>query len=91
MGTSSTIARIGGIMAPVLAGLKPDNLAFFIMGGSALVGGALAVLLPETLGEPLPETMDDVKRMGKDAKPWYKWMSRAELARRREEHLNVRN
>ena len=37
VGTSSTIARIGGIMAPVLAGLKPDNLAFFIMGGSALV------------------------------------------------------
>ena len=87
VGTSPTIARIGGIIAPILAGLQTENLAFYIMGGSALVGGLLAVLLPETLGAPLPETMEDVNRLGEDAKPWYKWMSKSELERRRQEHL----
>ena len=56
VGTASMVARIGGIAAPLLAGLKlPTPL--IIMGGSALLGGLLAILLPETLGAPLPENL----------------------------------
>lgn len=34
--------------------------AFFAMGLAALIGCCLCYYLPETLGRPLPETMDDV-------------------------------
>lgn len=70
VGTSSTIARIGGVIAPLLSGLKPQSLSFIIMGTSALVGGILAVFLPETLGSPLPEKLEDIKELSKKAKPW---------------------
>jgi len=33
------------------------------MGGSSLVGGLLAILLPETLAHPLPESLEDVKML----------------------------
>ena len=36
------------------------------MGGSALIGGIVAwINLPETLGKPLPETMEDAINLGK--------------------------
>ena len=67
VGTSSTCARIGGILAPQVAFLastwKP--LPLLVMGGSALIGGILALfLLPETLGTALPETMEDALALG---------------------------
>ena len=61
VGTASMIARIGGIAAPFLAGIK-GVLPLIIMGGSSLLGGLLAILLPETLGSTLPETLDEVHR-----------------------------
>ena len=43
---------------------KPFPL--LIMGGSALIGGIIALInLPETLGEALPENMDDAVNLGK--------------------------
>jgi len=67
VGTSSTCARIGGILAPQVAFLgtvwKP--LPLLVFGSSALIGGAFALLfLPETLGYPLPETMEDALALG---------------------------
>ena len=64
---SSTCARIGGILAPQVAFLgtvwKP--LPLLVFGSSALIGGAFALLfLPETLGYPLPETMEDALALG---------------------------
>ena len=53
------IARIGGIVAPLLAGLS-GKAPLIIMGGSSLVGGLLAIFLPETLGAKLPETIAQV-------------------------------
>ena len=53
--------RIGGILAPFIIGIKPVSVPLFIMGMSCLVGGIIAVFLPETLGAPLPETLEDVR------------------------------
>ena len=53
--------RIGGILAPFIIGIKPVAVPLFIMGFSCLVGGVIAVFLPETLGAPLPETLEDVR------------------------------
>ena len=36
----------------------------FIMGVVATVAGALAIFFPETLGETLPETMEDALNIG---------------------------
>merc|ERR1711997_206406 len=53
VGSSSTCARIGGILAPQVANLNTVwvPLPLLIMGGSSLIGGLVALLnLPETLG-----------------------------------------
>ena len=53
------VARIGGIAAPLLAGLH-GTAPLIIMGGSSLLGGIMAIFLPETLGAKLPETVAQV-------------------------------
>ncbi len=54
------------------------------MGVCSIVGGALALFLPETLGEPLVESISEVDNMGKDGKKFFSWWSTKEV----EEHLN---
>ncbi len=36
-------------------------MAYTIFGVASAVGGVLALLLPETLGSPLPDTFQDVE------------------------------
>ena len=62
VGTASMVARIGGIAAPLLAGLH-GTAPLIIMGGSSLLGGILAIFLPETLGAKLPETVAQVSKI----------------------------
>ena len=41
-------------------------LPLIVMGGSALLGGLLAMVnLPETLGKKLPENMEEALNLGK--------------------------
>eukprot|EP00095_Tigriopus_kingsejongensis_P002789 maker-scaffold728_size105512-snap-gene-0.21 protein:Tk02789 transcript:maker-scaffold728_size105512-snap-gene-0.21-mRNA-1 annotation:"hypothetical protein LOTGIDRAFT_108247" len=80
VGTCSMMARIGSIVAPLLAGLTPLWIPLFVMGFTSLLGGLLAIFLPETLGMHLPETLDDMKALFDNSKHWYTWMSRSELA-----------
>ena len=52
-------------MAPILIDFLPysvnnQEVAFFAMVISALIGACFCYYLPETVGRPLPETMDDV-------------------------------
>ncbi|XP_023325051.1 organic cation transporter protein [Eurytemora carolleeae] len=67
VGTCSLVARIGGITALLLDLIKKfwEPAPVFIMGCTATVAGMLALLFPETLGETLPDTIDDAARIGK--------------------------
>jgi hypothetical protein len=39
----------------------PDWVAFTIFGVASAIGGVLALLLPESLGAPLPDTFQDIE------------------------------
>jgi len=75
IGTFSMTARIGGIAAPYIALYLPHvmkELPMLLMGGSALLGSLLSLLLPETLGSALPARIEDVEAMKKNGKPFLK-------------------
>ena len=61
LGASNQAARVGGIVAPfiALAGTTHNSslIPFLTFGIAALVSGVLIFTLPETLGAPLPDTM----------------------------------
>ena len=59
VGLGSTVARVGGIAAPLVAGMN-GLIPLLIFGVSALLGGCLAIFLPETLGAPLPQSLEQV-------------------------------
>ena len=62
---TATMARIGGFIAPYISGIgvKNSSLPFLIFGGSAIIGGLASLLLPETKGVKLPETVEDVENI----------------------------
>ena len=66
VGACSLVARLGGILSMLLDLLKVYWLPapVFIMGVVATVAGALAIFFPETLGEKLPESMEDALSIG---------------------------
>ena len=70
MGLVAITSRIGGILSPYLANLGHvvPNLHFALFGLFSLTSGVLNLKLPETLGAPLPETMEDVVRLKKKAR-----------------------
>ena len=43
--------------------MRNSSLPFLIFGGAAIAGGCLAVLLPETRGVKLPETVAEVEEI----------------------------
>ncbi|XP_069127358.1 organic cation transporter protein-like isoform X3 [Argopecten irradians] len=61
MGVSSMCARIGGMLAPQMLELKQvwGPLPLILFGGLSVSAGLLALLLPETAGKPLPQTIED--------------------------------
>ncbi|XP_074529033.1 solute carrier family 22 member 6 isoform X1 [Halichoeres trimaculatus] len=66
MGWVSMTARIGSMVAPLVL-LMGDYLPWIpglIYGGSLIVSGLAAIFLPETLGSPLPDTIQDVEDRG---------------------------
>lgn len=62
MGISSMSARIGGMLAPQILDLGAvwGPLPLLLFGVLSAVAGSLALLLPETNGRPLPQTIEDV-------------------------------
>ncbi|XP_043308297.1 solute carrier family 22 member 6 [Cervus canadensis] len=72
LGMGSTVARVGSIVSPLVgmtAELYP-SLPLFIYGAVPVAASAAVALLPETLGQPLPDTVQDVenRRRGKPRK-----------------------
>lgn len=57
-------ARLGGMLAPQILELNIfwGPLPLILFGGLAIFAGFLALLLPETSGKPLPQTIEDLKR-----------------------------
>nr|KAF6275580.1 solute carrier family 22 member 6 [Myotis myotis] len=69
LGMGSTMARVGSIASPLVsmtAELFP-SMPLFIYGTVPVVASTVAALLPETLGHPLPDTVQDLedRRRGK--------------------------
>ncbi|KAJ0183341.1 hypothetical protein K1T71_001317 [Dendrolimus kikuchii] len=61
VGLSSTVARIGSMLAPFVATLSTTSawlppLAFGIV---PLIGAALCIILPDTRGKKLPDTLEE--------------------------------
>ncbi|XP_074656215.1 organic cation transporter protein-like [Tubulanus polymorphus] len=69
VGTGSMHARIGGLIAPQIASLSKywNPLPSIIFGSTAIAAGLLALLLPETLNQVLPETLEDGETFGKSS------------------------
>ncbi|XP_068833527.1 solute carrier family 22 member 6 isoform X1 [Capricornis sumatraensis] len=71
LGMGSTLARVGSIVSPLVsmtAELYP-SVPLFIYGAVPVAASAAVALLPETLGQPLPDTVQDVEnRRGKTRK-----------------------
>ncbi|XP_038079046.1 organic cation transporter protein-like [Patiria miniata] len=67
MGLSSMMARISGILCPFILDLSSVwfSLPYFIFGAFAVSSGLLILLLPETRGKPLPESLEDAEKVGK--------------------------
>jgi len=61
IGLCSTSARLGGILSPYIASLSSSSplLPFLVMGCCCCLGGLAAILLPETSGRPLPDTVEE--------------------------------
>ena len=75
---TGTMARVGGFIAPYIAGLgvTDPSLPFLVFGISAIIGGLASVLLPETRGAKLPETVEDVERIVRDRSGCFSFNSR---------------
>ncbi|KAK5887419.1 hypothetical protein CesoFtcFv8_016023 [Champsocephalus esox] len=66
MGWVSMMARVGAMVAPMVL-LTADYLPWLpglIYGGVLILSGIAAIFLPETLGSPLPDTIQDVEDRG---------------------------
>eukprot|EP01024_Parvocaulis_polyphysoides_P059066 TRINITY_DN6376_c1_g1_i9.p1 TRINITY_DN6376_c1_g1~~TRINITY_DN6376_c1_g1_i9.p1 ORF type:complete len:320 (-),score=16.31 TRINITY_DN6376_c1_g1_i9:517-1443(-) len=79
LGVMSLGARIGGIFAPEIVGLGHvlgESTPFVIFGLTTIVAGLLLLTLPETLGQPLPDTFEDVNHMTRKSSSVFplKWL-----------------
>lgn len=63
LGLGSTMARVGGIVAPMVKITSEyyPFLPLIIYGGAAMTSGIIACFLPETLNEALPDTIEEVE------------------------------
>ncbi|KAM3958890.1 organic cation transporter protein [Aphomia sociella] len=63
MGACSTSMRIGSMIAPFISNLSMTTpwLPTIVFGSAAICAGLVVLLLPETKGKMLPDTIDDVK------------------------------
>lgn len=63
LGMGSTMARVGSIVSPLVSMTAEfyPSIPLFIFGAVPVAASAVTALLPETLGQPLPDTVQDLK------------------------------
>ncbi|KAJ7307412.1 hypothetical protein JRQ81_009429 [Phrynocephalus forsythii] len=63
LGFGSTMARVGGIVAPLAKMMEDYYTALppIVYGVAPVISGLIACFLPETLNVPLPDTIEDVE------------------------------
>lgn len=63
MGVSNLWTRVGSMLSPLvkITGEVQPFIPNIIYGITALLGGSAALFLPETLNQPLPETIEDLE------------------------------
>lgn len=63
----STFSRFGALLAPFVPLLQfiYNFLPLLIFGAVAFTAGLLASFLPETLGNKLPDTIEEAENIGK--------------------------
>lgn len=68
LGIGSLGSRIGGICAPLLLllGSLWQPLPQIVFGATSVIAGLLVIPLPETKGQPLPQTTKEAESLG-----WY--------------------
>ena len=71
LGACSTMARVGGALAPFLGKYLPELASLSVFGGVGVLGGLVALLLPDTVGFPLPNTFQDVENIKKNQKQFW--------------------
>ena len=82
-------SRLISIAAPYLTLYLPDltfrELPFIVFGIGTLLGAMASIWLPESLGHPLPDTVEEAARLG-HKKFWSCWSRKrleAEVAKQR--------
>lgn len=58
-------ARIGGMLAPQVLELNAFwmPLPMIIFGGMSILAGFMALIIPETVGKRLPQTIEDITKL----------------------------
>lgn len=89
MGTSSMSARMGGILAPYVHMLVAIGPAapYALYGALSLIAALMTFALPETLNQPVPDTLDDITDAS-GGKPKIKLRKRPKDFEDKEELLN---
>jgi len=67
MGLGSMMARLSGALTPLIIlfdSLNP-KIPAIIFGAVSVVSGLWVLLLPETNGQPMPESLEDGENFGK--------------------------
>ena len=78
VGACSTMARVGGALAPIIGkyliqlGTISEIVPLCLFGGFGLAGGLCALLLPDTVGFPLPSNFQDVEEIKRKGKPMWR-------------------
>lgn len=67
VGATVMFSRIGSMIAPLVIALEGSSqyLPLIFLGCASLLEAIIILQLPETKGQPLPETIEDVQKRNK--------------------------
>jgi OCT family organic cation transporter-like MFS transporter 4/5 len=61
LGVVSVGSRLGGIVSPFVLYVENIGIPIFLMGVLSVCAGVLSLRLPETKGQPTPETLEELR------------------------------